>query len=111
MQVYDDEHNEGSETVTVTLSNASSGNLTDATATGTITNHDALPTALTARFGRTAAVHVVEQVEERVNAPRAPGFDGRQINRDMDRDFAMEFLQRSSAAVGTGTTGNDPPTG
>ena len=75
--VIDDEHNEGSETFTLTLSNASSGDLTDASATGTITNHDALPKALIARFGRTAAVHIVEQVEERVNAPRAPGFDGR----------------------------------
>ena len=54
----------------------SSGDITDASATGTITNHDALPKALIARFGRTAAVHVVEQVEERVNAPRAPERDG-----------------------------------
>ena len=49
--VLDDEHNEGSETFTLTLSNASSGNLTDSSATGTITNHDALPNALIARFG------------------------------------------------------------
>ena len=96
--VIDDEHNEGSETFTLTLSNASSGDLTDASATGTITNHDALPKALIARFGRTAAVHIVEQVEERVNAPRRPGFDGRvagrQINRDMGRQFALDFLQQ-----------------
>ena len=96
--VIDDEHNEGSETFTVTLSNASSGDLTDASATGTITNHDALPKALIARFGRTAAVHIVEQVEERVNAPRRPGFDGRvagrQINRDMGQQFALDFLQQ-----------------
>ena len=63
VSVIDDEHNEGSETFTLTLSNPSSGNLTDASATGTITNHDALPAALVARFGRTAALHVVEQVE------------------------------------------------
>ena len=96
--VIDDEHNEGSETFTLTLSNASRGDLTDASATGTITNHDALPKALIARFGRTAAVHIVEQVEERVNAPRRPGFDGRvagrQINRDMGRQFAVDFLQQ-----------------
>ena len=102
--VLDDEHNEGSETFTVTLSNASSGNLTDASATGTITNHDALPNALIARFGRTAAVHIVEQVEERVNAPRAPGFDGRvagrQINRDMGQQFALDFLQQLGGGYG-----------
>ena len=98
VSVIDDEHNEGSETFTLTLSNASSGDLTDASATGTITNHDALPKALIARFGRTAAVHIVEQVEERVNAPRAPGFDGRvagrEINRDMGQQFALDFLQQ-----------------
>ena len=96
--VIDDEHNEGSETFTLTLSNASSGDITDASATGTITNHDALPKALIARFGRTAAVHIVEQVEERVNAPRAPGFDGRvagrQINQEMGQQFALDFLQQ-----------------
>ena len=58
--VIDDSHNEGSETLTLRLSNASSGNITDASATGTITNHDALPKALVARFGRNAAVHIVE---------------------------------------------------
>ena len=102
--VIDDEHNEGSETFTLTLSNASIGELTDASATGTITNHDALPKALVARFGRTAAVHVVEQVEERVNAPRAPGFDGRvagrEINRDMGRQFALNFLQQLGGGYG-----------
>ena len=72
--VIDDEHNEGSESLTLTLSNASSGDITDASATGTITNHDPLPKALAARFSRTAAMHVVEQVEERVNAPRSPGW-------------------------------------
>ena len=104
VSVIDDEHNEGSETFTLTLSNASSGTLTDASATGTITNHDALPKALIARFGRTAAVHIVEQVEERVNAPRAPGFDGRlagrQIKQDMGRDFALDFLQQLGGGYG-----------
>ena len=104
VQVYDDEHNEGSETFTVTLSNASTGRITDATATGTITNHDALPAALTARFGRTAAVHIVEQVEERVNAPRAPGFDGRvagrEINGEMGQQFALDFLQQLGGGYG-----------
>ena len=104
VSVIDDEHNEGSETFTLTLSNPSSGNLTDSSATGTITNHDALPAALVARFGRTAALHVVEQVEQRVNAPRAPGFDGRvagrQINRNMGQDFALDFLRQLGGGAG-----------
>ena len=113
--VIDDEHNEGSETFTLTLSNASSGALTDATATGTITNHNAVPKALIARFGRTAAVHIVEQVEERVNAPRRPGFDGRvagrEINRDMGQDLALEFLQQLGGGYGRrqGQAGRVPP--
>ena len=113
--VIDDEHNEGSETFTLTLSNASSGTLTDASATGTITNHDALPAALVGRFGRTAAVHVVDQVEERVNAPRAPGFDGRvagrAINRDMGQDFALDFLQQLGGGYGAPGAGVASPGG
>ena len=103
--VLDDSHNDGDETLTLT--NASSGVLTDATATGTIENHDAMPRALIARFGRTAAVHIVEQVEARVNAPRRPGFDGRvagrEINGKMGREFALDFLQQLGGQAGYGT--------
>ena len=105
--VLDDTHNDGEETLTLTLSNASSGVLTDATATGTIENHDAMPRALVARFGRTAAVHIVEQVEARVNAPRRPGFDGRvagrEINSNMGREFALDFLRQLGGQAGYGT--------
>ena len=60
--------------------------LTDATATGTIENKDALLAALVARaFGRATAFHVVDQVEQRVNAPRASGFDGRVGRRHQPR--------------------------
>ena len=113
--VLDDEHNEGSETMTLTLSNASSGVLTDSSATGTITNHDALPAALVARFGRTAALHIVEMVEERVDAPRAPGFDGRvagqRIHRDMGQEFALGFLQQLGGGYGGPGTGMPPANG
>ena len=105
--VLDDSHNDGEETLTLTLSNASSGVLTDATATGTIENHDAMPRALVARFGRTAAVHIVEQVEARVNAPRRPGFDGRvagrEINGKMGREFALDFLRQLGGQAGYST--------
>ena len=95
--VLDDAHDEGEETLTLTLSNASSGRLTDGEATGTIENHDPMPRALLARFGRTAAVHVVEHVEERLAAPREPGFRGRfagrELRRGMERDVALNFLR------------------
>ena len=110
--VLDDSHDDGGETLTLTLSNASNGVLTDATATGTIENSDPLPKALMARFGRTAAVHIVEQVEARVNAPRAPGFDGqvagRQITRTMGQDFALEFLQQLGGGAAYGQHHGQP---
>ena len=107
--VLDDAHDDGGETLTLTLSNASNGTLSDSTATGTIENSDPLPKALIARFGRTAAVHVVEQVENRVNAPRAPGFDGsiagRRIDRNMGRDFALDLLRGVAGNAGHGPGG------
>ncbi len=104
--VLDDSHDEGEETFTLTLSNLSGGNtfLADATATGTIVNADPLPRALMARFGRAAAVHVVEQVEERLQAPREPGlrgrFAGRELRRDMGREMALSLLSRLGGATG-----------
>ena len=111
--VLDDSHDDGGETLTLTLSNAANGTLGDSTATGTIENSDPLPKALIARFGRTAAVHIVEQVEERVNAPRQPGFDGRlagrQVNGNMGRDFALDFLQQLGGGAGYTPMGTGQP--
>ena len=108
--VLDDAHDEGEETLTLTLSNVSGGRLTDSEATGTIKNRDPLPRALLARFGRTAAVHVVEQVEERIAAPREPGIDGRFAGREMrpgiEQDFSRSLLgQFSAPAVGANALG------
>ena len=66
IRVVADSHDEGSETLT--LSNASGARIADAT--GTIKNSDPMPRALMARFGRTVAVHVVEQVEDLRSAGR-----------------------------------------
>ena len=77
LAVLDDAHDEDEETLTLTLSNASGGQLTDAEATGTIENADPLPRAVLARFGRTAAAHMVKPVAERIEARREPGFCGR----------------------------------
>ena len=73
--VIEDDHDEGEETLTLTLSNVSGGNawLKDATATGTIENTDAMPQAWLARFGRTVAGQVVDAVESRFAAARQPG--------------------------------------
>ena len=73
--VLGDDHDEGEETLTLTLSNPSGGNawLKDATATGTIENTDAMPRAWLGRFGRTVAEQVIEAVEGRFGSSRRPG--------------------------------------
>ena len=75
VKVIDDDHDEGSETMTVTLSNPSGGNayIADGEAVGTITNDDLMPRAWLARFGRTVADQVIDAVEGRMGATRAPG--------------------------------------
>ena len=101
--VLDDAHDEGEETLTLTLSNAAGGRLTDGEATGTIKNRDPLPRALLARFGRTAAVHVVEHVEERLQAPREPGFRGRFAGQELRPGMAArDRAQRPQPARGLG---------
>ena len=76
--VLDDTHDEGSETMTFTLSNpvpSATAKLGDDTATGTITNNDPMPQAWIARFGRTVAEQVVDAVQSRMQAVRTPGVE------------------------------------
>ena len=74
-RVLDDSHDEGSETLTFTLSNPNPSRvkLADAEAVGTITNDDAMPQAWIARFGRTVAEQVMDAVQGRMQAARQPG--------------------------------------
>ena len=103
--VLDDAHDEGEETLTLRLSNASGGQVTDGEATGTIENTDLMPAALLARIGRATAEQVVEHIEERMAAPRKRGFRarfaGRELQPGSERDFALGFLS-SFAPMGTG---------
>ena len=97
--VLDDAHDEGEETMTLTLSDAVGAVLGDAEATGTIANTDAVPEAWLARFGRTVAERHVAAVQSRLDADRSPGFSGR---------FAGQPLPGPAAgADGTGL-GPDP---
>ena len=66
--VLDDAHDEGQETLTVVLSDASGATLADGDAIGTIRNSDPLQRAWLARFGRTVATHVTDAVGERFRA-------------------------------------------
>ncbi|MYK50213.1 MAG: hypothetical protein F4032_00440 [Gemmatimonadetes bacterium] len=108
VRIIDDTVNDNGETVKVKISNArlmdGNGNtlrtltITRAEATGTIANSDPMPQAYMARFGRTVAVRVVEQVKKRIAAPRDPGFEGRvagwHLRRSLERDIAQGFLNR-----------------
>ena len=68
--VLDDSHDEGSETLTLVLSNPSGAYLADGEATGTIENSDLMPQAWLSRFGRTVAEQVLDAVEERIRRRR-----------------------------------------
>ena len=65
--VLDDAHDEGSETLTLTLSNPSGAYLADGSATGTINNTDAMPKAWMIRFGRTVGSQVVDALGQRLD--------------------------------------------
>ena len=81
--VLDDAHDEGSETLTLTLSNASGAHIADGTATGTINNTDHMPQAWLARFGRTVADQVVDAVGERLRGPGGAGAEVRLAGQDL----------------------------
>ncbi len=110
VRLIDDSVNDDGETVKVKISNARLCNdasqtvsITRDEATGTIRNTDPLPQALMARFGRTAAVHVVERVEERMAASREAGFEaqfaGRQLRPGMGRELVRDFLSQLGASA------------
>ncbi len=71
--LLDDAVDEGEESFALRLSNAAGAALADAEATGAIVNSDPLPKAWLGRFGRTAAVHVVEAVGERLGGSPSSG--------------------------------------
>ena len=64
--VLDDATDEGEESFTFTLSNASGALIDDGEATGTIVNSDPMPKAWITRFGRTLAAQTVDAIGERL---------------------------------------------
>ena len=65
VRVLNDAHDEGSETVTLTLSNVTGAYLEDGVATGTINNSDVMPRGWMTRFGRAVATHIVQGLTQR----------------------------------------------
>ena len=120
VRIIDDSVNDNGETVKVKISNAhvcgdpsQTVSITRAEATGTIRNSDPLPRALMARFGRTAAVHVVEHVEARLAAPREVGVEaqvaGRQLRPGMERELALDVLRQLGSSAGMHAPGAGSP--
>ena len=70
--VLDDAHDEGEETLALTLSNPSGAYLADATATDTIENSDHMPRAWMVRFGRTVGSQVVDALNARLDGAGGP---------------------------------------
>ena len=71
--VLDDAHDEGEETLTLTLTTPSGAVLADGEATGTIKNSDHMQQAWLARFGRTVATHVTDAVGDRLRGTPGQG--------------------------------------
>ena len=92
--ILDDVVNDGQETMTLTLSNAINARIADATATGTIENSDPMPAAWAVRFGRSAASHVLDALEARLDTPPQSyvRLGGRQLGGSPDIEEAVELL-------------------
>lgn len=91
-----DDHDEGSETLTLRLWNPSGAVLTDSEATGTIRNTGPIPAALLARMGRATAEQVVDQVRERMAAPRRQEFRARLAGRELNPGTPTTWAAPSS---------------
>ena len=71
VEVLEDSHDEGSETMRLTLTNAAGARIADGTAIGTIENSDPMPQAWMVRFGRTVASQVVDALGQRLAGGQA----------------------------------------
>ena len=105
--VLDDSHDEGAETMSLTLSNPSGASIADATATGTITNTDPMPLAWLSRFGRTVGTHVMTMVDERMLAASQQAshltLNGRQLQWGTPGSADTSLSGRARALLGNWT--------
>ena len=99
IRIYDDSHDEGSETFEVVLSNAKGAVIGDGVAVGTIVNDDPMPAAFLARFGRTVAEQALDGIAGRMSAPRTAGMQGAIAGQ------AMSFGPTDSPGSGSGAGG------
>ena len=114
--VLNDAHDEGSETLTLTLSNATGAVIGDGEATGTITNAGSMPQAWISRFGRTVADQVVDAVATRLRSEPTPGMEvtlaGERLGWSADADAGQPVAQQAVEqlaqwlVVGNGESGD-----
>ena len=102
VRVLDDELDEGSETLTMTVWNWSPQYMSaaDPTGTGTIFNTDRMPTAWIARFGRTVGEQVLNAVDTRMRARSAPGGEARLAGQRIGLEPPFESGPGGDAASG-----------
>ena len=130
VRILDDSIDDGGETVQVRISDAElcddasrTVTISRADATGTITNSDPIPAAWLARFGRTVADQVIDAVEGRMEAARAPAREvhlaGQRVGAsgarwDWERHAAGKRLspwERAGYGAATGATRPHPGPG
>ena len=110
--VLDDSHDEGSETLTVTLSNPSGAYLADSEATGTIENSDHMPQAWLSRFGRTVAEQIVDAAKTRLAGPPNPGTNLTIAGLALTPGGTLDVLELDESTFGErNITGRDLLTG
>ena len=98
--VLADSHDDSGETLTLTLSNATGAKISDAEATGTITNDGHIPKGWNARFGRTVADQVLEGVETRLRSEPTPGMEVYLAGERLEWPAASDGTQPVSQQVG-----------
>ena len=97
--VLDDAHDEGSETLTLTLSSPSGAYIEDGVATGTINNSDLMPKAWLGRFGRTVADQVLDAVEGRMTASPVAGTQLSVAGRRISGAGASDALEKHESGA------------
>ena len=108
--VLDDAIDEGEETFTLRLSDASGGRIADGVATGTIVNSDPLQKMWLSRFGRTVAGQVVEAVTGRLSGPSGDSrvtLGGRSIDLSSLSAGTGEARRSLAGALGAEHAAND----
>ena len=107
--ILDDSHDEGEETFTLRLSNATGAHIGDSEATGTITNDDPLQQMWLSRFGRTVASDAVATVTARLQTPRDAGSHLTLAGQRLPLDGAGDGRALADALTGFARAFGAPP--